>query len=360
MTDPPVTVLHMTTFRRRDLLIGATAALTGTLLATPAPAFAVRRRTASTMSYDPSYKTAHLYQYGNPTHWRSLTPGTGAVIQDIAVTTKGEIFTTQAGGGSNGTSTPYQSTVISRLDGSTGAFRDAMRLTDAGHGIGLEVEYDTAGQVWILLTWRGASTASGGRENDYVRFRYTPNSASPPGATRTTVNARDGLQVLPIQTGPEMLVKVDEFRGWAVCKHYDSNGFDTFVRRKLDEMKTGVGATYGRITLPISSGTLQGFATINDTLFRYMGAGASGGVMSSTDPIAIEEFDWNTGQQIARHTYPTLGQDSSGRWRDGYAEPEGMTSFREPDGHESLVIGLVTGTSSGHRWDAYKFTDIGI
>lgn len=309
------------------------------------------------MIYDPSYKTAHLYQYGNPAPFKSFTPGTGAVMQDFVYTTNEHFFVTQAGYGSNGTSTPYESTIITRINPATGA-KDSMRLTDAGHGIGIEIEY-ADNKTWVLMTWRGKTADSGWREYDYVRFQYVPGGYLPPGFARGTVNQQFCLSVIPIND-PEMLVHVDWTHGWAVCKHYDSAGNDIYTRRQLWEMKAGIDKTYGRITLPIAVGTLQGFATINDTLYRYMGTGAIDNVMSSADPIAIEEFDWNNGNQIAYRTYPTLGADSTGQWRDGRCEPEGMTTYREADGHASLIVGLTTGNSGNHRWETYKFTDIGL
>ncbi len=157
---------------------------------------------------------------------------------------------------------------------------------------------------------------------------------------------------------PEMLVKVDWFRRFAVCKHYDSAGNDVFTRRRLDDMLAGNDIPLQRITVPLAGTTLQGFATVNDTLYKLTGAAVSGGTMSLSDPFRIQSWDWNTQQPIADHTYPTLGQP----WLDGYAEPEGLTAYRSTDGYTQLLVGLVTGEAaiSGHRWEAYRFTDIGI
>jgi hypothetical protein len=333
--------------KRRAFLTGAALGVVAAA-AIPAPAYA-----SSGLVYDPSYKTAHLYEYGNPVPAQALTPERGLTMQDFALPAGGNYFVTQGETVADGS----ENTLISRLD-SSGRTLDFMRLIGAGHGIGLEVEY-RSGVPWLYLNWHGASAYSGWRTNDYVRLSWYPNIAGrPTGWERGTCNQQFGLEVLPVQD-PEMLVKVDWFRRFAVCKHYDSAGNDVFTRRRLDDMLAGVDDPLERITVPIAGATLQGFGTVNDTLYKYSGAGADGGVMSASDPIRIQSWDWNTQQPIADHTYPTLGQ-VNGAWRDGHAEPEGMTAYRSSDGYTQLLVGVVTGTTSGHRWQTYRFADIGI
>lgn len=303
------------------------------------------------MNYDPSYKTAHLFQYGNPALFHNLVPATGAVMQDHVLTSNQRYFVSQAGTASD-PSTPYEDTIITRYNPSTGN-SDSMRLIDAGHGIGIDVEY-ADGKTYIIMTWRGKTADSGWRENDLVRFPYAVGTFS-----YGTVKNEFGMKVIPINW-PELLVHVDWKNGWTVAKHYDSAGNDIYQRRQWYDMRDGVDKVFNTITLPISTGTLQGFTTINDTLYRYMGTAGVNNAVNPNDPIAIEEFDWNTGAQIAYHTYPDIGK-VNGVWPDGRAEPEGISVYREANGKASLLVGLTLGNAGANRrWKTYKFGEIGL
>lgn len=310
--------------RRRDLLIGAaSAAVTATAVTAP-PASAATAVTAA----------------------QDLHPHLSHVMQDFAVDTHGRYYVTQAERSTAGT----EDVLISRLD-AHGRTLDYMRLLGAGHGIGLDVQ-TRASRPWISLTWSDASAASGGRARDHVTLAYHPSPAA--GWTRAECVSRFGLTVTASQLAPvETLVKLDELRGLAACAQWEGEpGRQVITLRRLTDLRTGTDRPLHRVSLPIAAGTFQGFTTRGRTLYRYLGTGARHGRMSATDPTRIEATDWVTGRTRTR-TLPTLGQQH-GAWRNGYAEPEGMTVARVSTSHTVLLAGLVTGTGPARRWHTYR------
>jgi hypothetical protein len=99
---------------------------------------------------------------------------------------------------------------------------------------------------------------------------------------------------------------------------------------------------------------MQGFTTVGGSLFRWVGVGNSGsGVPVAADPMAMEQFDWATGERVAVTPFTTLGQDIPGAWRDGTYEPEGCAVIRNPDGSVVLVVGVTVGRSGDHAWPVF-------
>lgn len=298
------------------------------------------------MDYDPVYKTAHLFQYGNPTGFHDLKPATGAVMQDFVLTGNQRYFITQAGTSSTGEA--YEDTIVTRYNPETGN-SDSMRLQNAGHGIGWDVLYEN-GKTYLIGTWQGKTPDSGWNQYNYVKIEYMPGGPFHYG----TIRNAGRMEEIPINNR-EQLVHIDWQHGWAVCKQYDSAGNDIFRRRQLWEMRSNIDEVYQTIVLPISTGTLQGFTTINDSLFRYLGGVAENGVFKPNDPIAIEQWNWITGEKVAYKQYPDLAKLSS------RVEPEGMSVYREANGRASLLIGLTLGAAgSGRRWRTYKFAEMGM
>ena len=122
----------------------------------------------------------------------------------------------------------------------------------------------------------------------------------------------------------------------------------------------GIDRPLGQITLPVNAPTLQGFTTVNNTLFRWDGLSNSGsGTVVAGDPMAMEQWDWSVGIRMARKEFPTLGQALNGTWPDGAYEPEGCSVFRNPDGTASLLVGVALGIGGDHQWPVYEFPGIG-
>ena len=159
----------------------------------------------------------------------------------------------------------------------------------------------------------------------------------------------------------EAIYNFDWAKGYAVERMYDfhTNHQERFTRRRITDVLQGVDRPLGRITLPVNPPTLQGFATMNTTFFRWCGVDNAGsGSLITSDPMSIEQYDWTSGARIGAKSLPTLGQDD-GSWLDGAYEPEGCSVYREQDGTASLLIGVTTGRPRNHDWLVYRFRSIG-
>jgi len=278
------------------------------------------------------------------------------VMQDVvSVPSTGEYFVSQKMSGSSGSEQPYESTVFNRVRAADGAVLDAMTLVDGGHGLGFEVEAASDG-TWIWMTWHGAGADSQGREQDFVRLRYTPGTW-----TRGQADAQLGLTLVAFQDRtPEAVYHFDWVRDLAVERHWNppqgsEAPTETFIRRRISDLRSGADDRLDEILLRASPPTTQGFATVNDTLFRWLGSGASGGVPNPSDPITLEQYSWETGQLVATGSYPGIWQP----WEDGTSEPQGLSVQREADGTASLILGLTTGVSGNHRYLLSKLPSIG-
>lgn len=301
--------------------------------------------------------TASARQFGDPVPFGSIQPlAAGAVMQDfVYVPQSGMFFVTQAVNGSNGSRSPYEGTVISRVRSSDGRTLDAMRIVDGGHGLGVEIEMQ-GDQPHVWLTWAGSSAASDGRENDLVRFRYQPGSWSRADAARQL-----GLLLLPLQDRPEAVYHFDPNGTWAVERHFNwptagQAPSETFRRRRLADLRRGVDRTYGEVTLPASPPFTQGFATVDDALFRWSGDMVHDNAMVPGDPPRLQQYSWADGRLVKARTYATLSQSAPGRWRDGFLEPQGLCAYRQDDGSVALLVGDVTG-GVGNR--AYHVSRVG-
>jgi hypothetical protein len=134
---------------------------------------------------------------------------------------------------------------------------------------------------------------------------------------------------------------------------------ERMTRRRLTDVMSGLDQPVGQLTLPVNPPTMQGFATVNDTLFRWVGVTNGGsGALVAGDPIGMEQYDWNTGSPIVTASFPTLGQEN-GAWRGGSYEPEGCSVYRLPDGTASLIVGVNTGAGAERQWLVYEFAGIG-
>ena len=279
---------------------------------------------------------------------RLSTPG---VMQDFSyLPGTSTWFVTQR---TTGSAPPYETVIVNRVD-SSGTVQDAMTLLDGGHGLGIEADAQADG-TYIWLTWQGKSPDSGWRENDFVRLRYTPGVW-----TRGQAAQQLALEILPVKDEPEAQYRFDWKNDSAVERHYDWNGrTETYKRRRISDIRAGVLLPDDRIPvlpLPVNLPTTQGFATIDDTFYRWLGTSTVDDAIDPADPIALQRFSWTTGELLSEQRFATLSRTGAG-WPGGKLEPEGMCMFREPDGTATLLVGDTTGTPE-HEYHVSAFGSI--
>ena len=270
-------------------------------------------------------------------------PAINNVLQAFVKTQKNEYFTTQATNGSNGTRVPYENTVISRLD-SKGNLISSMELVDAGHGLGIAVDYSTKGNAWIWLTYQGPG--DDGVENNLVHLRYKAGKFERDDVAR--------LRVYPEFEEGESIYFFDWENNYLISRyfHFDGSG-ETYTRRKISEFRRGIDQKYGEMTLPTNPPTMQGFASVGNSFYRWCGVG-NVDETTSNDPMKMESYDWNSNELLDDRTYPNLGKDPSGSWPSDKHEPEGVDVFVENDGSASLLFCVVVGTGSGRKFNVYR------
>lgn len=238
-----------------------------------------------------------------------------------------------------GSRVPYETVIINRV-GAAGTTLDAMTLLDGGHGLGIEAEIQPDA-LYVWVTWQGASQESDWREHDFVRLRYVPGTWS-----RQQAVDRLGLGILPVKDDPEAQYRFDWKNDWAVERHYDWNGAtETYKRRRISDIRNGItvpDSQLERLVLPVDPPTTQGFATIDDTFYRWLGTSTTDDVMDAADPIALQRFDWASGRLRSEQVFTDLSRGATS-WPGGRCEPEGMSVFRESDGAATLLVGDTTG-----------------
>ncbi|MGT2426611.1 phage baseplate protein [Amnibacterium kyonggiense] len=361
---------------RRVVLAGGAVALASAAAAAVAAAVLVPRavRPAPSATADPTASPTPIptttptptttpvaqappARFGEPVLLASLAPRTsGAVMQQVERVATGELFMTQS---QSGSAAGLYTTVVTRCaatpDGS-GLNRelDAMTVLDGGHGLGLHVEPRAGGHdVWMSLQGTAQQgDPDGGR---LARFAYTPGVHAidriPGGVT--------WLPQFPDRFGQvqESIYTFDAARGVAAERMYDfrTGSDEQYTLRSVADLVGGVDRPLGRMTVAVDPPTMQGFAPVDGSLFRWVGVANGGsGAQVPGDPMALEQFDWATGDRIGVTPFPTLGQDASGTWRDGAYEPEGCSVLRDPDGGVALLLGVAVGTPGDHAWLAYR------
>lgn len=310
----------------------------------------------------PSPGTTPITQLGDPTWVASLAPATAPVVmQQVERIPTGEYFITQSVSGSG---EERYTTIVSRYAGTATLFPpaqelDAMTVLDGGHGLGLHVELGADGAPYVWTSLQGdvpQRDPAGGR---LARFAYTAGTFAIdaiPGGVQYLPQFPNGYGELQ-----EAIYTFDWSKGYAVERMYDfhTNHQERFTRRAIGDIVSGVDRALGQLTLPVNPPTMQGFATANNTFFRWTGVSNGGsGSLVADDPITLEQYDWSTGTLIGTKAFPTLGQEH-GAWRDGGYEPEGCSVFRAADGTASLLVGMNTGAPAGHEWLVYEFARIG-
>lgn len=282
------------------------------------------------------------------------------VMQDFSYLLSARtFFVTQSTAGSlgrvDGSGNGYETLIINRVDAS-GTTVDAMTLIDGGHGLGIEAD-DQPGGPFVWVAWQGKTADSDWRENDFVRLRYTPGTW-----TRGQAVQQLGLTVLPVKDEPEAQYRFDWKNDWAVERHYDYNGAtETYKRRRISDIRAGVMVPddhLDRLPLPVDPPTTQGFTTIDDTFYRWLGTSTVENAIDPGDPITLQRYDWPTGQLLAEQTFTTVSRDGA-TWPGGKFEPEGMCMVRETGGAVTLLVGDTTGlpTHQHHVSAFLRITD---
>ncbi|WP_375388616.1 hypothetical protein [uncultured Amnibacterium sp.] len=324
---------------RRALLLGGALALGAAGAGGPALADAAARGT----DRDRTAERSAFVRLGDPAPFVDIGAlAARTTMQDLVlVPENGWLFVSQAVAGSNDSS---ETTVINRVRVSDGVLLDSMQLVDGGHGLGFEVQL-RSGQPWVWMTWHGS-------DDDVVRLRYVPGSYR-----YAEADDRLGLERIAFQhkegRDREAVYHFDAAGQVAVERHFHFSAgaeatSETYYRRSVSALLTGSSTSRGSVTLPATPPTVQGFATVGDSLFRLVGATATNGVQDARDPMAIEQHSWTTGRLVAKRQYPDLARDGDARWKDGIIEPQGLGVRRTADGGISLLLGATTG-GTGRR-----------
>ncbi len=314
-------------------------------------------------SWVPSSGTGRITRSPNPRQIASIVPRTsGTVMQQIELASTGDLYMTQS---LTGSGPGLYTTVVSRNQGPSVSTvqnleLDSMTVIDGGHGLGLHIEPTDGGQCFVWLSLQGEVSQGDPNGGRLARFAYTPG-------VFTIYTIPGGVGYLPqfpnaYGEHQEAIYNFDWAKDSAVERMYDfhTGRQERLTRRSISDIVHGVDEPLGRITLPVNPPTLQGFATVDNTLFRWDGVSNSGsGAIVAGDPMAMEQWDWSTGVRIGTKPFPTLGQTLDGAWRDGAYEPEGCSVFRNPDGTASLLVGVALGVGGDHEWLVFEFPGIG-
>jgi len=282
-----------------------------------------------------------------PTFLASLQLARTSVMQHAQKEPEtGDFYVSQAVTGTTGV---RETTVISRVS-ATGVLLDSMTLEDAGHGttVGLE---RTGGTTYLWLAWAAASPT--GTINDLVRFAYSPGV--------TLRRADEGsFQVMPKFSPTGYVIVAFDWANDYVAYRESSGTSDVYTRRKISEVKQNIDKAYGKVTLTqgtvgATTYTMQGFATIDDSLYRY-----TGNTNSTTDPAQITRYDWTTGAVTGVVNTDRLGVNPDGTTLGNTREPEGISLFRDPtSGLPSMTAGVTVGPANGRTYLLYLFAPIG-
>lgn len=289
----------------------------------------------------------YSFDTANDKHIITLHPVSGNVLQcAVKSPDTGNVYAAQTGNGSNGTSTPYESMYLSRMD-STGALIDSMKLIDGGHGTSFALEF-TAGKTHIWMAWQGPATTNG-THNDIVRFPYpvgggTFTRASPPPGM--TVPYPGGLN-----NGYKTDMQFDVQKNRVVLRSGGPPGYNTYRQAVLSDFLAGKLTIYNTVVVPSGPPTLQGYFTYDYSLFIYWGIAytqpSGGPVTSPTDPPVLKEYRWYDGKEIASYDPSWWGKP----YLDSHYEPESSTLYNPVGGAPSVWVGFITGTTGSYKQD---------
>jgi len=254
----------------------------------------------------------------------------------------GEWYVTQAINGSNGTTTPYESTRLTRLN-AAGTVLDTMILTDGGHGGGIGLEY-TGGQMWIHTNWY--APASGGTNFDVVRLKYAAGTYTRAAAPSLTV-LFTASQLSATSARTDFVF--DTAHGYVMTVEEISRYSKPFRRYVLADWLQGVATQSGATITPADqTPLLQGWQGVGDAAFVYSGA-QNGVTASPADPPTVREFKWTDGTLAGTRDVTGLAADSGGTYPDGWYEPQSFTLYQPSAAAVATVyLGMTVGAGGNH------------
>lgn len=259
-----------------------------------------------------------------------------------------QYFTSQAVYGTNASSTPYQTTVISRCD-AAGTLLDSMTLLNAGSGFSFGVQ-NVSGTIVIWLTFAQGVDLSLTPAYDFLKFNYVTGTFDRTQLTNLTVLSK-------FDAGD-----VTEQFDWAsdtVVFRQAGDTVDTYIRRNISDIQNGVNRAPVVLVLQQNPPTVQGFTSVNDTLFRFLGA-VNGEQIKPVDPTIIQQYSLKAFNRLDQQAYPDLGRTANGTFPDNRHEPHSLTMYRDPvTGYASLIFCVTLGTAGDRTYPLWRIPNIG-
>lgn len=277
---------------------------------------------------------------GNAPLQASFTLSRNAVMQSaVQSPDTGEWYVVQVIAGTNGSTSPYETTVINRLT-PAGAFIDAMILDDGGHGTSIGVEY-SGGRIYIWHAW--AAPGPAGTLHDLVRFPYARGEY-----VRSEV---PGLTVMPRFGTARVLPSFD----WAsdlVVYRVTSGGTEWYTKRNISDVLANVNRPRGMVQLPTAPPTMQGFVIAGDALIEYTGTVNE----PAGDTALVSEYAFSDGRLIDQRSTAKLGRNADGSYPGNRHEPESAQLYRDPStGDPYLDLGVTLNVSGSYVWKVYRY-----
>ena len=219
-----------------------------------------------------------------------------------------------------------------------GQVMESMTFIGGGHGSSIAVERE-GNDVYIWTWW--VKNEGGGPTQGLCRVRWSAG---------LSIDMSDPLvQVIDRLDGEnQTFVDVDE-EADRVAIRSSVAGMEYYYLRKLSQFKLG----YGNVVASIPGMTIgeygpyQGHTSLDKYL--YVARGGTGGF-----PPVIFRYEWDTGA-VDTLNVADVAVSYSGSAPGNYAELEGMTVWRSPNGRPSLYFGMATGSSTFRQSMAFVF-----
>lgn len=311
--------------------------------------------TATQAALDATASTTFDITKSHPRFMAALAALTQAAVSRTTIRSPDtrEYYASQFKAGSNGTTTPYTTTVINHM-GVDGVYLDSMSCTDGGSGFGMELEY-SGGQIYIWMAYQAPLGAGG--EWDLVRFPYVAGAT----ITRSDVS----VQTMNKFTTDYVAIAFDWQNDHIAIAHTPNGTNPTFELRKISELKAGTNIVYNTMNLSVdmtlaiyntgAAPTFRGFATLDDKLYINTGAPNN----PTSDPQYITVYDWTTGTQYTQISTAALGASPNGTYPGNAYEQGGCSIYRDSiTGEVSLLLAVTLDVGSNHAWNLYVYPSI--
>lgn len=275
--------------------------------------------------------------------------GVSRVMQSAFVSRKlnGQVFFSQTYEGS----IPTESFQVTRLD-AAGKPLGWMRFAQAGHGAGVFVEVDNAGQVWVWTQFSDYRLASG-----EVNFDNQVRVPWANGVTHTIETALPYAVPSVSRTGRYSVLYYDEHTD--VILRRENSGLSrimqSFNRTDVltaanDTALQALALTSCTYVVPANTMTHQ-FALLNGVIYAICGSNPTA---TPYDVARVIYFDANTGAEIGVRNLEHL-RNVPGNIQN-YSEPETIAVGRAANGEPSLVIGFAYGITRGRSQSLWALT----